>query len=72
VSIQNYEALARYVFRNLNPATDIYFHKGRWMCLTIVAANWALVAKCALTEQTNLFEEKDESFQIFSFRFPVG
>ncbi|HEX2532980.1 MAG TPA: menaquinone biosynthesis decarboxylase [Chitinophagaceae bacterium] len=28
VRIQDYEALARYVFSNLNPATDIYFSQG--------------------------------------------
>ena len=28
VTIQNYSELAKYVFKNLNPATDIYFSTG--------------------------------------------
>lgn len=39
VVIQQYEELAKYVFKNLNPATDIYFPQARWMCWIIVAAN---------------------------------
>jgi 4-hydroxy-3-polyprenylbenzoate decarboxylase len=28
IKIQNYEELAKYVFKNMNPATDIYFSQG--------------------------------------------
>ena len=32
VNIQDYQALAKYVFKNLNPATDIYFSTGADGC----------------------------------------
>jgi len=44
VSIHNYAELAKYVFKNLNPATDINFHRDQWMYSIIVAASSDLAA----------------------------
>ena len=62
VKIQDYEALARYVFRNLNPATDIYFSTGPMDVLDHSCSKLGFGGKMCI-DGTNKFEEEvDDSY----------
>ena len=72
VSIQNYEALARYVFRNLNPATDIYFSQGPMDVLDHSCSKLGFGGKMCIDGTNKFVEEKDESFQFSVSGFPLA
>ena len=63
VKIQNYEALAKYVFKNLDPATDIYFSQGPMDVLDHSCSKLGFGGKMCIDGTTKFEEEKDESYQ---------
>jgi len=63
VKIQDYEALAKYVFKNLNPATDIYFSQGPMDVLDHSCSKLGFGGKMCVDGTRKFEEEKDESFQ---------
>jgi 4-hydroxy-3-polyprenylbenzoate decarboxylase len=81
VAIQNYEQLAQYAFKNLNPAADIYFSQGPMDVLDHSCSKLGFGGKMCIDGTSKFEEEKDESFEfgvstlgvdssIISERFP--
>jgi 4-hydroxy-3-polyprenylbenzoate decarboxylase len=66
IRIQDYEALARYVFKNLNPATDIYFSTGPMDVLDHSCSKLGFGGKMCIDGSRKFEEEVDNSY-----RFPV-
>jgi 4-hydroxy-3-polyprenylbenzoate decarboxylase len=64
VNIQNYAALAEYVFKNLNPATDIYFSQGPMDVLDHSCSKLGFGGKMCIDGTKKFDEEKDESFEM--------
>ncbi|HEV7782529.1 MAG TPA: menaquinone biosynthesis decarboxylase [Chitinophagaceae bacterium] len=62
VQIQDYEKLAQYVFRNLNPATDIYFSTGPMDVLDHSCSKLGFGGKMCI-DGTAKFEEEIEDSQ---------
>jgi 4-hydroxy-3-polyprenylbenzoate decarboxylase len=62
VKIQNYEELAKVVFKNLNPATDIYFSQGPMDVLDHSCSKLGFGGKMCI-DGTFKFEEEKESSQ---------
>ncbi len=54
VSITDYLSLAKYVFKNMNPATDISFAQGPMDVLDHSCSKLGFGERCAWTEQKNL------------------
>ena len=71
VNIQNYDELAKYVFKNLNPATDIYFSQGPMDVLDHSCSKMGFGGKMCIDGTAKYVEELDENFQfsIFNFQF---
>jgi 4-hydroxy-3-polyprenylbenzoate decarboxylase len=72
VKIQDYEALAKYVFKNLNPATDIYFSQGPMDVLDHSCSKLGFGGKMCI-DGTMKFEEEieenyDSRFTIYDFK----
>jgi len=61
VKIQNYEELARVVFNNLNPATDIYFSQGPMDVLDHSCSQLGFGGKMGIDGTFKFDEEKEES-----------
>lgn len=61
VSIQDYEALAKYVFKNLNPATDIAFANGPMDVLDHSCSKMGFGGKMCIDGTTKFEEESDDS-----------
>src|SRR5947209_6072347 len=59
VRIQNYEALAKYVFKNLDPARDIYFSQGPMDMLDHSCSKLGFGGKMCI-DGTGKFEEEFE------------
>ena len=59
VNITDYEALARYVFKNLNPATDIYFSQGPMDVLDHSCSKMGFGGKMCIDGTMKFEEEKD-------------
>lgn len=62
VTIQNYLELARYVFKNLNPSTDIYFSTGPMDVLDHSCSKLGFGGKMCIDGTNKFEEEKDESY----------
>ncbi len=62
VRIQDYNALARYVFKNLNPATDIYFSQGPMDVLDHSCSKLGFGGKMCIDGTAKYEEETDDSF----------
>jgi 4-hydroxy-3-polyprenylbenzoate decarboxylase len=62
VSIQDYEELAKYVFKNLNPATDIYFSTGPMDVLDHSCSKLGFGGKMCIDGTNKTEEEKDENY----------
>src|SRR5215203_5594014 len=60
--IQNYEVLAKYVFSNLNPATDIYFSQGPMDVLDHSCSKLGFGGKMCIDGTAKFDEEKDGSW----------
>lgn len=63
VKISAYEDLARYVFQNLNPATDIYFSQGPMDVLDHSCSKLGFGGKMCIDGTKKFEEEKEESMQ---------
>jgi 4-hydroxy-3-polyprenylbenzoate decarboxylase len=63
VRIQEYEALAKYVFKNLNPAADIYFSQGPMDVLDHSCSKLGFGGKMCIDGTKKFEEEGDENSQ---------
>jgi 4-hydroxy-3-polyprenylbenzoate decarboxylase len=61
IKIQDYEQLAKYVFKNLNPATDIYFSQGPMDVLDHSCSKLGFGGKMCIDGTSKYDEETDES-----------
>lgn len=62
VAIQNYEELARYVFKNLNPSTDIYFSTGPMDVLDHSCSKLGFGGKMCIDGTLKYNEERDDNY----------
>lgn len=62
VSIQDYEELAKYVFKNLNPSTDIYFSTGPMDVLDHSCSKLGFGGKMCIDGTFKFDEEKEDSY----------
>ena len=62
IKIQNYQELAKYVFKNMNPATDIYFSQGPMDVLDHSCSKLGFGGKMCIDGTAKYDEEKDSSF----------
>lgn len=62
VKIQDYGSLAKYVFNNLNPATDIYFSTGPMDVLDHSCSKMGFGGKMCIDGTAKKVEETDDSF----------
>lgn len=63
VRIQDYESLAKYVFQNLNPATDIYFSTGPMDVLDHSCSKMGFGGKLCIDGTAKMIEETDDNYQ---------
>ena len=63
VRIQDYKALAQYVFRNLNPVTDIYFSQGPMDVLDHSCSKLGFGGKMCIDGTKKFDEESDDSYR---------
>ena len=63
VSIQDYPALAKYVFRHLNPATDIYLSTGPMDVLDHSCSKLGFGGKMCIDGTAKMEEEKDDAYE---------
>ncbi len=71
-SITNYTALAQYVFKNLNPSTDIYFSQGPMDVLDHSCSKMGFGGKMCIDGTKKFEEERDERFSFLVSRFLPG
>ena len=64
VKIQEYETLAKYVFENINPATDIYFSQGPMDVLDHSCSKLGFGGKMCIDGTAKQEEEIDESYAL--------
>jgi 4-hydroxy-3-polyprenylbenzoate decarboxylase len=62
VKIQDYESLAKYVFKNLNPATDIYFSTGPMDVLDHSCSKMGFGGKMCIDGTAKMEEETDDNY----------
>lgn len=62
VRIQDYEALAKYVINNLDPATDIYFSTGPMDVLDHSCSKLGFGGKMCIDGTAKMEEEKDDNY----------
>jgi len=72
VSITDYEALAKYVFKNLNPAADIYFSQGPMDVLDHSCSKLGFGGKMCIDGTAKFEEEIDEMYDVRSTMYDVG
>ena len=63
VKIQDYEALAKYVFKNLNPATDIAFANGPMDVLDHSCSKMGFGGKMCIDGTTKFEEEQEKNYE---------
>src|SRR5215204_1247283 len=63
MKIQNYEELAKYVLKNMNPATDIYFSQGPMDVLDHSCSRLGFGGKMCIDGTAKFEEESDEDWQ---------
>lgn len=63
VNIQNYLQLAQYVFKNLNPATDIYFSQGPMDVLDHSCSKLGFGGKMCIDGTVKFEEERDDNYE---------
>ncbi len=71
VPITDYKTLAQYVFRNLNPATDISFSQGPMDVLDHSCSKLGFGGKMCIDGTAKLEEETDDSYQAHFTDFQV-
>jgi 4-hydroxy-3-polyprenylbenzoate decarboxylase len=64
VKIQNYEELAQYVFKNLDPSSDIYFSTGPMDVLDHSCSKLGFGGKMCIDGTEKQEEEVDENFEL--------
>ncbi|HYV53630.1 MAG TPA: menaquinone biosynthesis decarboxylase, partial [Chitinophagaceae bacterium] len=64
IKIQDYEALAKYVFKNLNPATDIYFSQGPMDVLDHSCSKLGFGGKMCIDGTMKFDEEREEGCKL--------
>lgn len=64
VQIQDYKTLAQYVFKNCNPASDVYFSQGPMDVLDHSCSKLGFGGKMCIDGTGKWEEEKDENFQL--------
>src|SRR6187402_322411 len=64
VNIQDYEELAKYVFKNMNSATDIYFSQGPMDVLDHSCSKLGFGGKMCIDGTQKFEEEKDENYKL--------
>src|SRR6187455_116660 len=64
MKIQNYEELAKYVFKNMNPATDIYFSQGPMDVLDHSCSKLGFGGKMCIDGTSKFSEEVEDSYQL--------
>jgi len=64
MNIQNYEELSKYVFKNMNPATDIYFSQGPMDVLDHSCSKLGFGGKMCIDGTLKHNEEIDESYKL--------
>ncbi|HUQ96746.1 MAG TPA: UbiD family decarboxylase, partial [Chitinophagaceae bacterium] len=64
VRIQDYKALAHYVFQNLNPAADVYFSQGPMDVLDHSCSKLGFGGKMCIDGTKKWDEERDDSFEL--------
>ncbi len=64
VDIKNYEALAVYVFKNLNPATDIYFTQGPMDVLDHSCSKLGFGGKMCIDGTMKFEEEVEDCYEL--------
>jgi len=71
--IQDYELLAKYVFKNLNPAADIYFSQGPMDVLDHSCSKLGFGGKMCIDGTFKFIEEVDDIFQfsMLNFQFSI-
>jgi len=69
--INDYESLARDVFKNLNPATDIYFSQGPMDVLDHSCSKMGFGGKMCIDGTFKFEEEKDEMYDVRSKMYDV-
>jgi 4-hydroxy-3-polyprenylbenzoate decarboxylase len=71
VQIQDYELLTRYVFKNLDPATDIYFSTGPMDVLDHSCSKLGFGGKMCIDGTYKMDEEIDEQAAVYSLPFSI-
>jgi 4-hydroxy-3-polyprenylbenzoate decarboxylase len=69
--LSNYERIAREVFKNLNPATDIYFSQGPMDVLDHSCSKLGFGGKMCIDGTFKFEEEIDESYQLAVDHWPL-
>ena len=64
MKIQDYEELAKYVFKNINPATDIYFSQGPMDVLDHSCSKLGFGGKMCIDGTFKHGEEVDENYEL--------
>jgi 4-hydroxy-3-polyprenylbenzoate decarboxylase len=64
VNIQHYDEVAKYVFKNLNPATDIYFSQGPMDVLDHSCSKMGFGGKMCIDGTYKFPEELEESYEL--------
>ena len=64
VKIQDYEALAKYVYKNLNPATDVLFTNGPMDVLDHSCSKLGFGGKMGIDGTAKYEEESDSTYQL--------
>ena len=72
IDITNYETLAKHVFKNLNPANDIYFSQGPMDVLDHSCSKLGFGGKMCIDGTYKYPEELDENFSSMLPRFTNG
>jgi 4-hydroxy-3-polyprenylbenzoate decarboxylase len=67
-SLTNYEKVAREVFKNLNPATDIYFSQGPMDVLDHSCSKLGFGGKMCVDGTMKFEEEKEEGYKLPAYR----
>jgi len=71
IKIQDYEELAKYVFKNLNPGTDIYFSQGPMDVLDHSCSKLGFGGKMCIDGTTKYEEEMEEGYKLQAVSYKV-
>ena len=72
VNIKNYEELTKYVFNNLNPATDIYFTQGPMDVLDHSCSKLGFGGKMCIDGTSKFDEETENNYEFRNLNYEFG